>query len=93
MKKQPITDFMNVISREGCLRYNSAQISLEQERSLGLNAYQNILQKEAEKMSLTLLAQLGETALSTHPTDYDRIAKIRSLLPEALEYYTGTIDY
>ena len=46
-----------------------------------------------ERLSKGKSASSPPSFLSTHPTDYDRIAKIRSLLPETLEYYTGTIDY
>jgi predicted Zn-dependent protease len=46
-----------------------------------------------ERLSKGKSAFSPPSFLSTHPADYDRIAKIRSLLPEALEYYAGTIDY
>jgi len=40
-----------------------------------------------ERLSKGKSASSSPAFLSTHPTDYDRIAKIKNLLPEALEYY------
>jgi predicted Zn-dependent protease len=40
-----------------------------------------------ERLSKEKSAPSPPSFLSTHPTDYDRIAKIKDLLPEALEYY------
>jgi predicted Zn-dependent protease len=71
----------------GILKYTEDETGLA--TVIGHEVAHAMARHGAERMSLTLLAQLGETALSTHPTDYDRIAKIRSLLPEALEYYTN----
>jgi len=42
-----------------------------------------------ERLSMGKSASSPPSFLSTHPTDYDRIVKIRSLLPEALGYYTN----
>jgi predicted Zn-dependent protease len=44
-----------------------------------------------ERLSKGKSAPSPPSFLSTHPTDHDRIAKIKDLLPEALEYY-ATID-
>jgi predicted Zn-dependent protease len=46
-----------------------------------------------ERLSKGKSSSSPPSFLSTHPTDYDRITKIKNLLPEVLEYYTGTIDY
>lgn len=45
-----------------------------------------------ERLSRGKSAPSPPSFLSTHPTDQDRIAKIRNLLPEALRYY-DTTDY
>ncbi len=45
-----------------------------------------------ERLSRGKSAPSPPSFLSTHPTDQDRIAKIRNLLPEALGYY-DTTDY
>jgi Zn-dependent protease with chaperone function len=72
-------------------------VSPEQERSLGLKRC--IIPQTGydsrgaigfwERLSKGKSASSPPSFLSTHPTDYDRIAKIRSLLPEALGYYAN----
>ena len=42
-----------------------------------------------ERLSKGKSASSPPSFLSTHPTDCNRIAKIKNLLPEALEYYTN----
>ena len=46
-----------------------------------------------ERLSKGKSASSPPSFLSTHTTDYYRITKIKNLLPDALKYYTGTIDY
>ncbi len=42
-----------------------------------------------ERLSKGKSSSSPPSFLSTHPTDYDRITKIKNLLPEALEYYAN----